>query len=63
MHEIISHRNILFIKLLYNNNNTEKLILRLKMLAQTQGRTILNNRELGTELMSFQHNLKSQQRD
>ena len=42
----------------YNNNN-EKLILRLKMLAQTQGHTHINNVELGTELMSLQHNLES----
>ena len=50
-----------------NNNNNEKLILRLKMLAQTQGRTLFNNCELGTdigtELISLQQNLESQQRD
>ena len=33
------------------------------MLAQTQGRTLLHNLELGAELMSLQHNLESQQRD
>ena len=46
-----------------NNNNKKKLTLPLKMLMQTQGRTLLNNHDLGAELMSLKPNLKSQQRD
>ena len=30
---------------------------------QTQGRMLLNNRELGTQLTSLYHNLKFQQRE
>ena len=33
------------------------------MVAQTQGRTLLINRELKTELMNLQHYLESQQSD